>query len=71
MPDGKMSTRDYLIQIYERVENIKNEQAELKGRIEKIENELVNVKIKVYVVAGIISFIVSISSLLLKLFLRL
>jgi len=70
MPNGRMTMREYLIQIYERVDNIKNEQIELKKRIEKIENELTNVKIKVYVIAGIISFIVSISSFILKLFMK-
>jgi len=66
MPNGKMTTRDYLIQLCERVDNLKDDFRMITTDIREIRREMDKLKKDVYKIAGTISLIITLVLLLLR-----
>ena len=63
-----LTNKEYLIKIYERVDNMIDDMKEIKQKVEKNSDEIIKIKVKVVSIASIVSFIISLLFLALKKF---
>jgi hypothetical protein len=70
MPNGKMTIKNYLIQLDERVKFLTESIKKIENTNAKLMDEVVNLKVKIYVIAGSVSLITSIVMMILSKFLK-
>ncbi len=66
MPNGNMTTKEYLVQIFERLKYLTERFDNMEKKIEHNTEEIIKIKIKVVTISVTVSFIVTLGLLILK-----